>query len=168
MKPKLLSAKQLIHTLQLLPHPEGGYYREIYRSKDRIKGSSKSFPTGRNYCTSIYFLLQNGDASKFHRIKSDELWFYQAGGALIIIELFKDGTVRKTALGPNLNKGQVLQHVVLKNTWFGAYRENDHKKYSLVSCTVSPGFDFRDFEMADRKELLKRYPRVESTIAKLT
>jgi predicted cupin superfamily sugar epimerase len=159
--------ESLIKRLKLLPHPEGGFYREVYRSKNIIKTGSKQFPAGRSFYTSIYFLLNGNQVSKLHRIRSDEIWHFNLGAALTILELKRGGGVKKTVLGPQLQKGQVIQYCVPKNTWFGAYL-NTESGFALVSCNVSPGFDFRDFEMAKRLKLLKTHASAKASILKLT
>lgn len=130
--------------LGLRPHPEGGHYAEVYRSELTIE--VKDFDGPRNICTSIFFLLEAGEQSALHRIKSDELWYYHDGGVLEIIELDEMGNETITKLGNALDEGCRLQHVVKAGRWFGA-RPAKESKFCLVGCQVSPGFDFRDFEL---------------------
>ena len=144
----------------LKPHPEGGFFRETYRAAGRIPG--KKFPGGRSFSTAILFLLSKGCVSRLHRIKSDELWHFYAGGPLMVVELDpKTGRTRSTRLGP----GKV-QHVVKAGDWFGA-RLGAGADYALVGCTVAPGFEFRDFEMGRREELLRKFPRSRRVIERL-
>ena len=150
---------ELIEKLNLQPHPEGGFYKETYRSIENTNGN-------RSLITSIYFLLTSDNVSHFHRIKSDEHWFYHSGDSLTIHMLNEQGHV-KLKLGPNLDKGEAFHHIVPKNTIFGSSVEKANG-YSLVSCVVAPGFDFADFELFNSTELLKHFPEEKEIIAKLT
>lgn len=160
---KQFSARDVIDRLELLPHPEGGYFRETYRSQGSI--GEGSLPEGmlgyRNYCTAIYFLLTRDQKSHFHRLKSDELWYFHLGSPLEVIFLKNDKTCQHYILGSDIFKGELLQLTIPAGTWFAARCLNDTaadaKDFSLVSCTVSPGFDFLDFELAD-ESLLKELP----------
>jgi uncharacterized protein len=160
--------KQLIHELQLLKHPEGGYYRETYRSTVRVEKEAlpDSFKGARNICTSIYFLLPSEECSRFHRIKSDEIWHYHSGSSLSIYVL-NEGRLDIYKLGPQQYGGEAFQVVIPANSWFGA-RCNATDSFTLAGCTVSPGFDFVDFEMAKRSHLLQSYPQFEKEILMLT
>jgi hypothetical protein len=168
MKPEF-SVDQLIRTLDLKPHPEGGYYRETYRCEELIAHSClpPRFHGDRHYSTAIYYLLLAGAVSRLHRIAADEVWHFYLGGPFTVVELKPDGCSDQVVLGQDVVGGQRLQHVVRAGTWFGAY-PNPGTEYSLVGCTVAPGFDFADFEIADRRELLLKYPREEPIIRKLT
>lgn len=159
-----LSVRRLIQHLRLRPHPEGGFYRETYRSSERI-----TLPNGRrrHVSTAIYFLLPRGNISRFHRIQSDEIWHFHLGGPLEIVEIDSRGKPRRTLLGSCLSKGHVLQHVVPAGRWFGA-KPIRRTAFALVSCTVSPGFDFADLDLGDRTTLLKRFPKARREILKLT
>lgn len=152
------SAKYWIGKLNLIKHPEGGWFREVYRSGEIASESClpKEFNGDRNFSTSIYFLLEKEDISVLHRIKSDEIWHFYDGGSDVEIISLKNGTLQKQFLGREFDKGENLQVVVPKNTWFGA-RLINQKSYALVGCTVSPGFDFNDFEIAGNS-LLREYP----------
>ncbi len=130
--------------LRLQPHPEGGHYAEVYRSD--IEVNVQGFDGPRNICTSIFFLLESGDISALHRIKSDELWYHHDGGILEIIEIDEAGNEIITRLGKPIHDGCKLQHVVKAGRWFGA-RPSAESEFCLVGCQVSPGFDFRDFEL---------------------
>ncbi|HEY9049045.1 MAG TPA: cupin domain-containing protein [Ohtaekwangia sp.] len=164
MKP----ASYWIDHLQLLPHPEGGFYKETYRAAELISaaGLPTRFTAPRNFSTAIYFLLRSHDRSVFHRIKSDELWHYHAGASLTIY-ILKDGGLKTFVLGADLEKGESLQVVVPANCWFGA-KVNEENSYTLSGCTVAPGFDFADFELADRNTLLKTFPACSNIIELLT
>ncbi|MBK6523934.1 MAG: cupin domain-containing protein [Bacteroidia bacterium] len=159
--------QQLISKFQLLPHPEGGYYRETYRSVEVIETASKEFPHQRNYSTAIYFLIEKDNFSALHRIKSDELWHFYEGDALEVIEIDLKGNLIRTQVGRDVANGQQYQYMVKAGHWFGS-RVLNGGEYSFVGCTVSPGFDFNDFEMAKRDELFKSFPQHKDIISELT
>jgi uncharacterized protein len=161
-------AEYWIDRLNLLAHPEGGFYKETYRAEESIavEALPQRFNGKRNFATSIYFLLRSEDCSMFHRIKSDELWHYHAGSSLSIYALI-DGKLEVYKLGSNPEQGESLQVVIPANCWFGA-KVHVENSYVLAGCTVSPGFDFNDFELAKRNELLLMYPEHAEIIIKLT
>jgi len=161
-------AEYWIEHLELIAHPEGGFYKETYRSDEMVpkNGLPKRFETDRNFSTAIYFLLRSQDLSMFHRIKSDELWHYHAGTSLSIYVLTPDKVVTHT-LGPEVEKGQHPQVIIPANCWFGA-KVNESNSYVLTGCTVAPGFDFQDFELGKRTDLLKEFPQHSSIIEMLT
>jgi predicted cupin superfamily sugar epimerase len=162
------TANYWINHLKLKKHPEGGFYRETYRSNGMITGDClpTQFAGSRNFSTSIYFLLQSQDRSCFHRIKSDELWHFHAGSSLTIYVLDRQG-ITTHLLGMDADSGESLQIVIPANCWFGAM-VNAPESYVLSGCTVSPGFDFHDFEIANRQALLEQYPAHADTIQLLT
>ncbi len=166
---KSLSATDLIAQLKLEPHPEGGFYRETYRAPVLISADELAphFKGARNFSTAIYFLIPAGKHSRLHRIRADEVWHFYGGDPLKIVEITPEGVVKETVLGLNLFQGEVPQYVVTAGNWFGATALAG-KNYSLVGCTVAPGFDFADFEMADRATMLRRYPNASNWIEKLT
>jgi uncharacterized protein len=159
-----------IDRLQLEPHPEGGYYRETYRSKEAYSFAADTpFRGSRSYATAIYYLLRSNERSKLHRIHSDELWFFHAGDPLEVHVFPETGEPSSFTLGPSLDEGQVLQECVPAGSWFGASLATPEiDSYALVSCVVAPGFDFRDFEFADRASLLKQFPDHSPIIKRLT
>lgn len=159
--------EQLIEHLNLQPHPEGGFYTEMYRSDGIIEIDEDEFPDGRHYSTSIYYLLESDDQSHFHRIKSDEIWHHYEGSPLTIHLITPTGSYRTLSLGKNLEKGQKPQQIVPAGYWFGVTVE-EPDSFALCGCAVSPGFDFDDFEMADRADLLEQFPEHEEIIKKLT
>ncbi|MEX0662315.1 MAG: cupin domain-containing protein [Balneolaceae bacterium] len=158
--------KRLVDKLDLEPHPEGGYFKEMYRSDEKIEGEGE-FPAGRSFGTSIYFLLEGTDRSKFHRIKSDEIWHFYEGSSATIHIIHSDGFYETLYLGSDLDSGYQFQHVVPAHSWFGVSVDQPDG-YLLAGCTVAPGFDFGDFEMGDAYKLKQAFPEHESIIEKLT
>lgn len=153
------TASYWIHHLDLFSHPEGGYYKEVYRSAEHCPT-----PRGLRACmTSIYFLLEYGNFSAFHRIASDEIWLYHAGDGAIIHVISPEGQYDAYAIGPS----SVLQVVIPAGHWFAA-EVTKPDGYILVGCTVAPGFDFADFELARRDALIKDFPMYEALITRLT
>ena len=162
------TAQDYIQALQLQPHPEGGFFSESYRSKQTMELPATGGGTQqRNVCTAIYFLLETGNFSAFHRIQSDEVWHFYAGLALEVLELLPSGELHCTRLGPDILRGELPQYVVPADTWF-ASRVADGGAFSLVGCTVAPGFDFADFRLAQRQELLEIFPQHRPVITELT
>jgi predicted cupin superfamily sugar epimerase len=163
------TASYWIRKLGLKKHPEGGYYREVYRSDETIARAALPgrYSGKRAFSTSIYFLLDGTGVSTFHRLKSDELWHFYAGSSLTIHIISPKGKYSRIRLGPSRARQQVFQYTVKRNTWFGATVDN-LKSYSLVGCTVAPGFDFADFQPATRKELLNLCPGKRTVINNLT
>ncbi len=142
-QPSAPDAAQLIEALALIPHPEGGHYRETYRASEQVPT-----PRGpRAASTAILFLLAAGECSHWHRIRSDEAWHHHGGGGLLIHELRADGAVGSTRLGLDLAAGEQPQHVVPAGSWFAA-EPAATSAWALVGCTVAPGFAFSDFELA--------------------
>ena len=160
-------AKYYIQKLQLEKHPEGGYFREVYRSGEMISIDVPKKNLKRNVSTSIYFLLEGSQISKFHRLKSDELWHFYDGGSVKVFVIEENGKLTEIILGNKIEEGEVFQTVIKKNSWFAAEVVNK-RSFALIGCTVSPGFDFSDFELADRKFLLKCFPKHQSLIFKFT
>lgn len=154
-------ASYWINQLDLKAHPEGGFYKETYRSEGMLSHTHGS----RNYSTAIYFLLRREDKSNFHRIKSDEIWHFHAGDTLTIYVLTQEG-LKSYRLGNNLEAGDQLQVIIPADHWFGA--KLNEGSYTLAGCTVAPGFDFRDFELAVSKDLLREFPDEKEIIDMLT
>ncbi|MCH7412993.1 cupin domain-containing protein [Belliella sp. R4-6] len=154
--------KELVAELGLIPHPEGGYYKEIYRSELGI-----GTPSGeRSTVTSIYFLLTSENVSKFHQIKSDEMWFYHEGSPLTVHVIDENGQYEKIKIGPVCENNRP-QQMVPAGVIFGS-TVDQHDSYALVSCVVSPGFDFEDFRLFSCEELLAKYPEHSGIIKILT
>lgn len=168
-----MTAADLVERLNLLPHPEGGYFRETYRAAENIAGNAlpSRFGGDRSASTAIYFLLETGQRSRLHRIQSDEVWHFYGGDPLMVVEIDRAGELKTTRLGGDLADGAVFQHVVPAGVWFGAAPADDGRTgtagYALVGCTVAPGFDFADFELADRTVLLAEYPAHRAWIERL-
>jgi uncharacterized protein len=162
-------ARFWIEHLGLIAHPEGGYYRETYRSKIDI--AKESLPLGfsgaRPVSSAIYFLLAGQDFSAMHRLRSDEMWHFYAGSALEVHVIEPEGLHSVLRVGSDPLSGEVLQAVVPSGCWFGS-RLTVQDSYALVGCTVAPGFDFDDFELAKRSELTAQYPQHEKLIRELT
>ena len=159
---------QLIQKYNLEPHPEGGWYKQTYKSNEEIDADAlpERFGANRSFSTAIYFLLEKGEFSAFHRIKSDECWHFYAGDTLLIYIIEQNGELKVILLGNDLEKGQSFQYVVPANCWF-ASRPAPESEYCFVGCTVSPGFEFEDLELADATELSVMYPQHKSIIKEL-
>ena len=164
----MISAQQLIALYNLQPHPEGGWYKETYQSKEQIDADSlpERFGGSRAFSTAIYFLLEQGNFSAFHQIKSDECWHFYTGDPLVVYVLQQDGTLDEIMLGNDITNGQLFQYVVPANCWFASRPATD-SKFCFVGCTVAPGFDFADFEMADAAVLSALYPQHQTAIQEL-
>ena len=156
-----------IDRLGLAPHPEGGHFREVYRSAGRIPAGALADTHGgeRSMATSIYFLLDGSERSHLHRLRSDEIWFHHAGGPMLVSMILPDGSRKDVPLGTDRD-GAIPQVVIPAGTWFGACPV-DPSQYALVGCVVAPGFDFADFELGRRAELMDRYPRHAELIEEL-
>ena len=155
--------------LQLIRHIEGGWYRQVYKSELVLPRSvlTPAHKDMRSAATSIYFLLESGDFSGFHRIASDELWHFYDGNGLVIYEIKPGGSLVKHLLGKDIEEGESFQVLVPAGSWF-ASRVEVADGFALCGCTVAPGFDYEDFEMADRKQLTNEYPEHEALISALT
>ena len=165
----MITAQQLIQQYSLQQHPEGGWYKETYKSNELVPVSAlpHRFGADRFFSTAIYFLLEQGEFSAFHRIKSDECWHFYAGDPLSLYVLDERGEMKVTQLGKAIGNEQLFQFVVPANCWF-ASRPSAGSSFSFVGCTVSPGFDFADFEMGNGEVLSKLCPEYEITIRELS
>lgn len=159
--PQIKPIEFWINKLQLQPHPEGGYYKEIYRSSDWVQFDG--FDSPRNICTSIYYVLTKHSFSSFHRLKSDELWHFHYGHPAVVHIINEKGHHESKIVGIDEHGNGDFQIIIPKNSWFCAETFCD---YSLVGCTVAPGFNFLDFEMGDRNKLLEMFPQHEELITK--
>jgi uncharacterized protein len=158
-------ARQLIDALGLTRHAEGGYFREVWRS-DRRDAS------GRSLASSIEYLLEAGDYSAFHRLRSDEIWYFHAGGPLGITMILPDGTLGVTRIGPpgrdrDLSEAIGLQAVLPAGTWFAAAPESG-TSYTIIGCVAVPGFEYGDWELGGRDSLVSAYPAHRETIERWT
>jgi len=165
----LPKAEELVLQLGMLPHPEGGFYKETYRSPGKIPATALdvSFAGDRNHATAIYYLLEQGDFSAFHKIRQDEIWHYYLGGPLLLHVIDKDGNYYAQWIGKDIAAGHRPQWVVAAGDWFAA-EPAPNSDYCLMGCTVAPGFDFADFELASRDELSKTFPQHKDLIKRLT
>jgi len=162
-------ARYWIEKLGLEAHPEGGYYRQTYKADLTLAKESlpRQFTRARAASTAIYFLLEGQNFSAFHRLRSDEMWHFYLGATVVVHAIDKGGRYSEILLGNDPEEGEVLQSVVKAGCWF-ASRVKDGKGFSVVGCTVAPGFEFEDFEMAKREELVRAYPQHREVIEKLT
>lgn len=162
----MTNQKNLIELLNLQPHPEGGFYRQVYKAEEQIESLPSRFDGARAFSTAIYFMLTKETFSAFHIINQDELWHHYEGGTLKIHIIDQDGNYSFKLLGKNLAEGQEPMVVVPKETYFAA--EVIEGDFVLSGCTVAPGFEFKDFQMPTRGELVKQFPDHETIITRLT
>ncbi len=163
-------ASYWVDKYRMQPHPEGGYFVETYRAAEQIPHAALPgrFSGDRSFSTAIYFLLEGHHFSALHRIQADELWHFYAGDPLEVFVIHPEsGTLEIIRLGPDPDAGEVFQAVVPAGTWFGS-RPVAGAAYSLVGCTVAPGFDFADFELAEREVLLAEFPQHRAVVEGLT
>ncbi len=159
----------LIDILKLKEHPEGGYFAEVLRSNEIIEKESLPSRYKDNRClfTSIYFLLYEDKYSAFHRLKSDEIWHFYEGTRLLIHIIENKNSLKSISLGKDIKKGDEYSALIKAGTWFAAEVENK-TSFSLVGCTVAPGFEYDDFELGKRERLIKLYPKHRKIIERLT
>jgi uncharacterized protein len=170
-----------IRKLGLEPHPEGGFYRQTYRADIVLEGLPERFSGPRAASTAIYFLLAGADFSAFHRLQSDELWHFYVGAPVTVHVIDADDQYAddryddrysEIRLGGDPEAGEVLQAVVKAGCWFAsqlfAAEPKDGQAFALVGCTVAPGFDFEDFELAERAKLIELYPQHRDVITRMT
>ncbi len=163
------NAQTLIERLSLQPHPEGGYYRETYRSSERIEHDAlpRRYNGARSFGTAVYYLLSAETFSAIHRVNTDEVWHFYCGDSVEILQLSPSGSGRLTTLGINIEGGMQPQVVVPRETWQGA-RLVEGGEYALLGTTLAPGFEFTDFQLGCRDELLSAYPSFKDAIVTLT
>lgn len=163
-----MTVHQIVQLLDLQPHPEGGFYKEVYRSNGFISQAClpADFQGDRNFSTSIYYMLQKGDFSAFHRIKSDEIWHYYYGGEILLHLLHPAGEYQLMVLGNNITNGARFQLVIPAGVWFAAEPAQGND-FTLAGCTVAPGFDFADFELANSNKLMQQFPDHQELIKRL-
>ncbi|KAI9191633.1 hypothetical protein LWI28_011198 [Acer negundo] len=187
---KMVKATEIAAKLNLKPHPEGGFYSETFRDTSVLLSKSQlpsQYKVDRPISTCIYFLLPSGSVSRLHRIPCAETWHFYVGEPITVIELNdEDGQIKLTCLGNDLvESNQQPQYTVPPNVWFGSFPTKDfnispegsvskveprdaESHYSLVGCTWAPAFQFEDFELAKRSELVSLFPNHESLISLLT
>ncbi|WP_459481838.1 cupin domain-containing protein [Clostridium saccharoperbutylacetonicum] len=158
------TADYFVKQLDMIPHQEGGFYKEVYASEENVSVENINEP--RKLWTSIYFLLRDGEVSNFHRLRSDEMWYYHAGSSLTIYMINPEGELITEQLGLDIENGEKPQILVPKGYIFGSAMNNSG--YALVGCMVAPGFEFKDFELFERNYLLDKYPNFKEIILKLT
>ncbi len=163
------NADYWISKLNLKKHPEGGYYREIYRSDETIGAHAlpERFNGPRPFSTAIYFLLEGDDFSALHRIQSDEIWHFYEGSSITIHTIGQCGKYNRILLGNNLENDESFAAVINAGCWYGATL-NEPDSYALVGGTVAPGFEFEDFVLANRADLTGSFPEHHSIIERLT
>ena len=164
----MLTVNKLVEHFQMLPHPEGGFYKETYRSEELIPHNAlpQRFVGDRSFSTAIYFLLEKGNFSGFHKIQSDECWHFYTGQTLLIYVLHNDGMLQTIPLGNDIVNGEVFQAVVPAGCWFASEPARE-SSFSFVGCTVAPGFNFTDFELAKATELAIAFPQYADLIKRL-
>ncbi len=164
-----MTAKQIINKFNLTQHPEGGYFKETYRSKGIIENKSlgSNFIGDRNYSTSIYFLLTSENFSAFHKINQDETWHFYLGTTLKLHMISPEGDYSFVLIGNDVIQNEVPQFVVPAQYWFAA-EIIQQNSFAFTGCTVAPGFDFNDFVLPKRKALIELFPQHREIISRLT
>ncbi|MBN1956016.1 MAG: cupin domain-containing protein [Anaerolineae bacterium] len=165
----IITAEQIISLLNLQPHPEGGYFRESYRSDEQIPpaGLPDRYPGARSFGTAIYYLLTPGTFSRMHRLATDEVFHFYLGDPVEMLQLWPDGTGGSITIGPDIARGMQPQVVVPRGVWQGS-RLAAGGRFALLGTTVAPGFEFADYEVGQRGKLAAAYPHFRDLIAALT
>ena len=169
MKFSGLEIDLIIEQYRMRAHPEGGFFARTYQSSGLIPKAALpvEFTGERYFSTAIVYLLKENDFSALHRLKQDEIWHFYLGGALRLVMISPNGKFSEAKLGRNMGDGDVVQVVVPAGCWVGA-KPVEGAAYSFVGCTVAPGFDFADFELARRSEILSQFPDLETIILEFT
>jgi hypothetical protein len=164
-----VTADQIKEQFELIAHPEGGYYRQTYKSLEILGRDALDprYAAARSTGTAIYYLLEPGTFSEMHRLKSDEIFHFYLGDPVEQLQLWPDGSSRIALIGSDLERGQVPQLVVPRNVWQGA-RLFAGGSFALLGCTVAPGFEFDDYESGSRQALIRQYPSQRELISALT
>jgi uncharacterized protein len=164
-----MNAQDIIRQLDLQPHPEGGFYRETYRCDEKIAAAALPgrYGSDRNDSTAIYYLLTPESFSAMHRLQSDEVFHFYAGDPVTMLQLHGDGRAETIVLGQDILAGQRPQVVVPRGVWQGLFL-NDGGSFALLGATVSPGFDFADFELADCDTLVRQFSACAALVRRLT
>ncbi|MGA2171569.1 MAG: cupin domain-containing protein [Sedimentisphaerales bacterium] len=165
-----MTAEQIIEFFKMKPLPdEGGWFVETYRAAEQIKKAA--LPAGlsgdRNISTAILYLLTANTVSLLHRLKSDEIFHFYLGNPVTMLQLYPDGRSEIITLGQDILNGQKVQVIIPKGAWQGAFIK-DGGRFALMGCTVAPGFDYADYEQADRIQLVSKYPKHKEMITRLT
>ena len=166
----MITAEQLISLLHLKPHPgEGGYFVETYRSDESIPENDLPirYRGQRNFATAIYYLLTPSSFSVMHRLQTDEIFHFYLGDPVEMVQLWPDGSGKTLLIGADISGGMRPQVVVPKSVWQGA-RLLPGGRWALLGTTVSPGFEFSDYETGGRDLLIHSYPRFRDQILSLT
>lgn len=161
------TVEQLIQNFQLVPHVEGGYFREDFKSEIWLPKEITGRGGDRSFLTTCYYLLGQGDRSIFHRLKSDEIWHFYSGGPIDMYEIDAQGCLTKIVLGSDVAHGHQFKHLVKRNTWFGVLPQKE-TEYAFFGATVFPGFEFDDWEKGDKEFLINLCPKAAEIIRKLT
>jgi uncharacterized protein len=164
-----MKADDVIKMLNLKPHPEGGYFIEIKKSDEFFPAKSlpERYKGERAFYTSIYYMLVGENKSHFHKVNSDETWYFHTGSSVTIHMLSETNGYSKVILGNNVLENEHLQFTVPQGVWFSA-ELNDKNSFGLFSCNVAPGFEYADFELGKREHLIKLFPDYEKVINELT
>jgi predicted cupin superfamily sugar epimerase len=166
-----MTAEEVKKLLGLVPHPrEGGWYVRMYEAKEMV--AAGAFEDGRyggprRTGTAIYYLLEPGSFSEMHRLRSDEVFHFYAGDAVEMLQLTMDGGGERVVIGSDLTRGQRPQVVVRRGVWQGT-RLVEGGRWALLGCTVSPGFEFEDYEAGERTQLCQSWPEFAEEISALT
>lgn len=164
-----MTAMEIVAHFNMSPHPEGGFFKETYRSPGTLALSAlpEHYSGERSFSTAIVYLLRQGEYSHLHRIRQDEVWHFHLGGPLRLVSISPNAELREVLLGTDLACGQRIQCVVPGGCWFGA-TPAPGVDFSLVGCTVAPGFDFADFELGERRQLEQAFPAAQKLIQEFT
>lgn len=159
------SVNYWIEKLELSPHPEGGWFRETYRSAEMLpeKALAGKYTANHSLSTAIYYLLSGDLVSKFHRLRADETWHHYYGSALNIYTIDTSGRFRESKLGKEITTREYPQLTIPGGNWLAAGL-SDKKTFALVGCTVSPSFEYEEFELGKREALIKKYPEHKQII----
>ena len=160
---------RIIDKFSMKPHPEGGYFGAGFRSPEFLRSESlpNRYGTPRNMYSSIYFMVTRDKHSRFHRLKTDEMWHYYAGDPMILHLISETGKYSQVILS-NTNGHEKFLTLVKRNTWMAASTRGEDKGYALVGCTLAPGFEYKDFELGDRQEMIEAYPDCKDVIEQFT
>lgn len=161
--------RSIIERLNLLPHPEGGYYRRNWQSvieAEARDASGKTIHSLRSIGSSILYLLPSNEASAWHRLSCDEMWHHYLGSSLKMYLLSGDGKLEERVLGKDMANGEMPQVIVPRSTWFCA-EVLEPDSYSFCGCTLWPSFSYADFDLADKNIMLKKFPQFEELINRI-